>query len=204
MNFKDNYFGSPYSHWDFELFQEFKPYLIKGKKRGFLSSLNGVRYVQSSNSLLLIKLVDYYKDLNVNLERALDNYYDEMFMRFAFRAKIFGSEQRFKEFLQIWDDVFSYALEQYVKLYHDTYDESFGISYVMYFNMRFSACLLFQTSEVLDRLNGSDPNFKVCRDVEVVLLSQHIKVALPLEYPSESFHQELLYQSFSPLEKSIV
>ena len=77
MKVKNNYFGSPYAHWDYFLFEDFKPYRIDGKKRGFLSSLNGVRYIQESNMLLLLKLVDYYKDLNVNLERLLDNYYDE-------------------------------------------------------------------------------------------------------------------------------
>lgn len=206
MKVKNNYFGSPYAHWDYSLFEDFKPYRIDGKKRGFLSSLNGVRYIQESNMLLLLKLVDYYKDLNVNLERLLDNYYDEMFMRYAFRAKVFGSEQRFEEFLQIWDDVFSYALEMYVNKYHSEYDETFGISYVSYFNMKFSACLLFQTTEVLKKFNnksGYEEGFKACRDVEVVLFSQNIKVEIPLEYPLESFHQELLYQSFSPSERSI-
>ena len=43
----------------------------------------------------------YLKNLNDNLNRILDNYHDDMFMRFAFRAKIFGNEERFVEFLQI-------------------------------------------------------------------------------------------------------
>lgn len=102
----DNYYGSLYNHWDYQLFKDVKPFHIKNKKRGFLASLGNVRYVQESNTLLLYKLIDYYKNLNDNLNRILDNYHDDMFMRFVFRAKVFGNEGRFVEFLQIWDDIY--------------------------------------------------------------------------------------------------
>ena len=58
----DNYYGSPYNHWDYRLFKDVKPFHIKNKKRGFLASLGNVRYVQESNTLLLYKLIDYYID----------------------------------------------------------------------------------------------------------------------------------------------
>lgn len=73
----DNYYGSPYNHWDYRLFKDVKPFHIKNKKRGFLASLGNVRYVQESNTLLLYKLIDYYKNLNDNLNRILDSYHNE-------------------------------------------------------------------------------------------------------------------------------
>lgn len=209
-NISDNYFGSPYSHWDYDTFKDFKPYKMDGKKRGFLSSLNGVRYVQSTNTLLLYKLIDYYKDLNILFERILDDYHDDMFMRYVFRAKVFGNEQRFKEFLQIWDDLFSHALQMYVMKYHPKFDESYGISYVSYFNMKFSACLLFQTIEVLKKFNnkaGYPEGFKYCRDIEMYSLSLsciYLSVEIHQPHPSETYYQELVYQSFSPSTRSIV
>lgn len=210
LNISDNYFGSPYNHWDYDLFKDYKPYAINGKKRGFLSSLNGVRYIQKSNNLLLYRLVDYYKDLNKVFERILDNYHDDMFMRYVFRAKVFGNEQRFKEFLQIWDDLFSYSLQMYVTKYHDKFDESYGISYVTYFNMKFSACLLFQTIEVLKKFNnkaGYEEGFKYCRDVEVhhlSIMASFPQVKTHFVIPSDTYYQELVYQSFSPLTLSTV
>lgn len=206
----DNYYGSPYNHWDYILFKDCKPYKMDGKKRGFLSSLNGTRYFQVSNTLLLYKLVDYYKDLNNVLQRILDNYHDDMFMRYAFRAKVFGNEQRFIEFLQIWDDIFSHALQMYVTKYHNLFDESYGISYVMYFNMKFSACLFFQTIEVLKKFNnraGYPEGFRYCRDVETYHYSLNCASKEAWTHPvhlADDYYQELLYQSFSPLTKSIV
>lgn len=210
LSMSDNYYGSPYNHWDYQLFKDFKPYVLNGKKRGFLSSLNGVRYIQKSNNLLLYKLVDYYRDLNKIFERIQDNYHDDMFMRYAFRAKIFGNEQRFTEFLQIWDDLFSYSLQMYVSKYHTKFDETYGISYVTYFNMKFSACLLFQTIEVLKKYNnrsGYEDGFKYCRDVEIHHLSIMAcfpKVASHPAHPLDSYYQELIYQSFSPSTLTIV
>lgn len=210
LSLSDNYYGSPYNHWDYQLFKDFKPYALNGKKRGFLSSLNGVRYIQKSNNLLLYKLVDYYKDLNKVFERILDNYHDDMFMRYVFRAKVFGNEQRFQEFLQIWDDLFSYSLQMYINKYHSQFDESYGISYVTYFNMKFSACLLFQTIEVLKKYNnrsGYEEGFKYCRDVEVHRLSIKAcfpKVAIHFVDPLDTYYQELIYQSFSPSTLTIV
>lgn len=209
-NISDNYYGSPYNHWDYSLFKDFKPYALNGKKRGFLSSLNGVRYIQKSNTLLLYKLVDYYRDLNKIFERILNNYHDDMFMRYVFRAKVFGNEQRFKEFLQIWDDLFSYSLQMYVNKYHDKFEESYGLSYVMYFNMKFSACLLFQTIEVLKKYNnrsGYPDGFKYCRDIETYRLSIKAcfpKVATHFVYPSDTYYQVLTYQSFFPSTSTIV
>lgn len=198
----DNYYGSPYNHWDYQLFKDVKPFHIKNKKRGFLASLGNVRYVQESNTLLLYKLIDYYKNLNDNLKRILDNYHDDMFMRFVFRAKVFGNEERFVEFLQIWDDLFSVALEDYIKRYHDCYDETFGISYVMYFNLKFSKCLVFNCLTVLKQYNnrpGYEEGFRYCRDVENISLRSSTRLGwTPLEYPSENYYQELIYQSFSP------
>ena len=210
LDFDDNYMGSPYNHWDYSLFQNVKPFKMDGKKRGFLSSLNGIRYVQKSNTFLFYKLVDYYKDLNVILQRVLDNYHDDMFMRYVFRAKVFGNEQRFKEFLQIWDDLFSYALQMYYTKYHHLFDESFGISYVMYFNMKFSACLFFQTIETLKKHNnksGYEDGFKYSRDVEKHHLSikaSFPQVAIHFEDPLDTYYQVLVYQSSSPLALTIV
>lgn len=202
MLFLDNYPGSPYNHWDYELFKDVKPFDIKGKKRGFLASLNNIRYVQKSNYLLLLKLIEYYKDLNVNLERVLDNYHDDMFMRFVFNAKVFGNEYRFVEFLQIWDDLFSVSLEEYLKRYHEAYDETFGVSYVMYFNMKFSKCLVYNCLTVLKQFNnkpGYKEGFRYCRDVETVSLTASTQMVwTDLEYPLESYYQSLIYQSFSP------
>lgn len=199
---RNNYLGSPYGHWDYSLFRDLKPYKTKGMKRCFLKSIGGIRYVQKSNTLLLYKLVDYYRDLNINLQRLLNNCYDEMFLRFIYWSKVFGNEERFTEFLLLWDDFFQEALEKYLNEHHTKFDESFRISYVSYFNMHFSKCLTYACLPVLKRYNnksGYPEDFRFCRDIhhEDFLITSDL-VFDPPEHPKQTFLQELTYQSFSP------
>lgn len=191
---------SYYYHWDFNYFKNFKPYRTKGKL-GFLKYLGNTRYITETNDFLLLKLVDYYKDLNNILTRILQGYRDEMFLRFAFRVSFFSNEERFKIFLSIWDDLFSNALERYIKEYHTTFDRSYGISYVSYFNMRFSSLLLFENTKTLLSINVCPTMF--AKDVEKLPLSVNDLSDLPPEYPSTSYLEELIFQSFSPSQKAI-
>lgn len=206
---ENNYQGSFYGHWDYSLFKDFKPYLLAGKKRGFLEFLGNVKYIQETNDLLLIKLIAYYRDLNIILKRLLDNYADDMFLRFVFNAKVFGNEARFVEFLQIWDDIFSFALEYYVNNDHYAFDPSYGISYVTFFNIRFANVMSFQTITALryhNNKSGYPIDYRYSRDTAVVRFSDPIlkQEVIDLQYPSDDFLKLMVYQNSSPLKESIV
>lgn len=188
---------SKYRHWEYSKFKDFKPY-INNYKLGFFKFIGNTRYVCETNDFLLLKLIEYYKDLNKILERVLNNYRDEMFLRYAFRIHFFVNEERFNVFLAIWDDLFSYSLERYLKEYHKKFDPSYGISYVSYFNMRFSAMLLFETIKTLVKYN-KHPNI-YAKDIEKISLSNLscLLQGSPLEYPSSQYFEVLSYQSSSP------
>lgn len=71
----DNYYGSPYNHWDYQLFKDVKPFHIKNKKRGFLASLgNGRNVVGLSVPVILITTQGLF------LQRTVTN--QEGFFRF--------------------------------------------------------------------------------------------------------------------------
>lgn len=202
-----NYSGSPYGHWDYTLFEKFKYKKALTSQsfsyRGVGDYLGDTKICQESNILLLHKLVDYYKDLNNNLNRLLDGCYDRMFCKVAFGLNFFRHEKAFIEYLQIWDDMFSFALQRYMKERHSQYDETFGISYVTYFDVWFSSCLFYESKAALafnnkiNRVGYED--FWYSRDVDRIPFKASIHSELiPLEYPKESYYQELIYRSFSP------
>ena len=203
-----NYSGSPYAHWDYSLFEKFKDKsLLKSERfvyRGLADYLGNVRRYQESNTILLYKLVDYYKDLNKVLTRLLEGSYDRMFCKLAYGLNFFRHEKAFIEYLQIWDDMFSFALERYMKERHNQYDETYGIGYTTYFDVWFSYCLFYESLQALYLHNKvhkkSYEGIWVSRDIDVSSLTDssiRLEWILP-EYPLENYYQELIYQSFSP------
>lgn len=214
--FSDNYFGSKYNHWKFEDFCNFSAANMKGKKRGFLEYLNDSKIYENFNDRLLGKLLEYYCNLDNILIRLQKGYYDPMFMRYAYYSHFFYFEDMFNITLQNWDDMFSLACEEYYNTWHYNFNETYGTSYVAYFDLYFSRTLYNQLA-VFDKVINKIKNFSeskqkgLAKSIEMYRFSWLIsdkscfKASLyhNFEYPSESYLEELAYQSFSPSDLTI-
>lgn len=191
--------ASKYNHNRFNNYKRVDVVNYATKKRGFLASLDS-GYILD-NDLLLIKLVEYYSDLNNVLKRTASDYHDYMFMRFAFKTKMFYYEDRFNNILELWDDAFSLALETYMKERHSSFIETYGISYVAYFDINFSNALYYSLINIEYKYNNS-------KEIPVELFSEiddinNYLIDEPLVYLTE-FDQELVSHSFAPSLLSIL
>ena len=171
------------------LFEDYFGKDLATKKRGFLASLS--KYQIDTNKLL-VHLVMYYSELHVNLERLLQGYYDSMFRRFIAKSKILFYKNKFENVCEIWEDVFSNALEKYLKNNHNSFSETHGISYVAYFDIFFSNALYYSFISHEDLLKD--------RTEEVRLTKNYLYE--PCLYPLD---RDLVsaYRSFSPLQITI-
>ena len=184
--------ASPFNHHKFETFSSTNVADYSTKKRGFLASLD-VDYILDYD-LLLLKLVEYYSDLNKVLNRLSNNYHDYMFMRFAYKTKMFYFNDRFDHILELWEDAFSLALESYLKDRHESFVETFGISYVAYFDINFSNTLYYMFIDLEYKRYTVQPHVELFSEISDI---SHYSIDVPIEY-QVSFAQELAYQSFSP------
>lgn len=185
--------ASRYNHQRFSNFKHVSVADYATKKRGFLASLdNG--YILD-NDVLLNKLVEYYSDLNELLRRLSSGYHDYMFMRFAYKTKMFYFEDRFENILSYWDDAFSIALEMYVKERHNKFIETFGISYVAYFEINFANSLYYALIDLEYKNNNSKSIIpELFSEIDDI---NRYSTGEQLEY-LEGFDQELVYHSFAP------
>ena len=87
-------------------------------------------------------LVNFYSDLDTNLERLLLGYNDPMFIRFVCKAGVFRTEYHWQMLMRSWNKGFSFAISRYYNGAHQDY-ESTGISYLAYFDMFFSNYLYY-------------------------------------------------------------
>ena len=191
--------SSKYNHNRFNDYKTIDVVNYATKKRGFLASLDS-EYILD-NDLLLIKLVQYYSDLNNILKRASSNYHDYMFMRFAFKTKMFFYEDRFENILELWDEAFSLALETYLKERHVKFIETYGISYVAYFDINFSNALYYSFINLEYKFNNS-------KEIPVELFSEidNVNSYSIDEQPvyQEEFDLTLVSHSFAPSLLSIL
>lgn len=185
--------SSPYNHHKFTSFTKVNVADYAIKKRGFLASLdNG--YILDNN-LLLNKLVSYYSDLNEVLRRLSSGYHDYMFMRFAYKTKMFYYSDRFHNILELWDDAFSFALESYMKDRHYKFVETYGISYVAYFDINFSNALYYALVDLeYKQKYNSRSNEELYSEIDDI--SRYLTDE-PIECPRD-FAQELVSHSFAP------
>ena len=191
--------ASKYNHNRFNDYKRINVADYATKKRGFLASLDS-DYILNYD-LLLIKLIQYYSDLNNILKRASSNYHDYMFMRFAFKTKMFFYEDRFENILELWDEAFSLALETYLKERHVKFIETYGISYVAYFDINFSNALYYSFINLEYKFNNS-------KEIPVELFSEidNVNSYSIDEQPvyQEEFDLTLVSHSFAPSLLSIL
>ena len=191
--------ASKYNHHRFNNYKRINVANYAIKKRGFLASLDS-EYILD-NDLLLIKLIEYYSDLNNILKRSASDYHDYMFMRFAFKTKMFFYEDRFDNILELWDEAFSLALEAYLKERHTNFIETYGISYVAYFDINFSNALYYSFVNLEYKYNNS-------KEIPVELFSEidNVNSYSIDEQPvyQEEFDLTLVSHSFAPSLLSIL
>lgn len=87
-------------------------------------------------------LVDFYKDLDTNLERLLKGYNDPLFIRFVCKAGVFKTEYHWQMLMRNWNRGYSFAIARYYNGAHNKYDPT-GVSYIAYFDMFFSNYLYY-------------------------------------------------------------
>ena len=114
---------------------------------------------------------------------------------------MFFYEDRFNNILELWDEAFSLALEAYLKERHTKFIETYGISYVAYFDINFSNSLYYSFVNLEYKYNNS-------KDISLELFSEiddinYYSIDEQLEYP-KAFGQELVSHSFAPSLLSIL
>lgn len=184
--------SSFYNHHKFSTFESVNVADYATKKRGFLASLDS-DYILD-NDILLIKLVEYYANLNNVLRRLSSGYHDYMFMRFVYKSKMFFYEDRFEHVLELWDDAFSYALESYLKDRHNSFLETYGISYVAYFDINFANSLYYALIDLEYKVYSQNVSCNTYSEIDNI---NCYSIDEQLEYQVD-FAQELVYQSFAP------
>lgn len=136
-SFSNGYLGSKYNHWDINQFKDVN--LMSSGQAIFFKSFGNKRTVDTDK--LFNSLIDYYKDLDLIFYRLLNNINDLMFKRFAFKTVMFKYNLIFRAITNNWDEIFTDAALYYFQNLHTEYDESFGVSYVAYFDTHFSQVL---------------------------------------------------------------
>ena len=189
--------SSKYNHNKYETFKHIKAGKMKGRARGFLNSVDNEYIV--NKDLLLIKLINYYSDLNQNLKRVSNNIHDHMFMRFAHYIGVFRSLAYFNFMTEHWDDLFSLALEEWFEEHHYKFNETYKLSFVAYFDMKFSAIMskLFFNIVKNKFIERKFIPFSQIDNYELVEAPNCYLIDVLAEYP-RCLVQELVSQSFAP------
>lgn len=128
-------------------------------------------------------LVNYYKDLDTNLQRLKDKKNDPMFIRFICKIGSFNTPQHWQLLIRNWNIGYSFAISRYYNNAHKAYSFD-AISYIAYFDMFFSNYLYYaigradqhlaesvskvdQRIQTQLRLNQMNPNY-LLNTLEVV------------------------------------
>ena len=103
--------------------------------------------------------------------------------------------------LELWDEAFSLALESYLKERHTKFIETYGISYVAYFDINFSNALYYSFINLEYKFNNS-------KEIPVELFSEidNVNSYSIDEQPvyQEEFDLTLVSHSFAPSLLSIL
>lgn len=153
VNYSNNYMGSKYNYLDFHKYKNINPLKIHGTKGLLYSAFNNER--EYDKDKILNVLFNYYKCLDVNLNRLKNNASDQMFRRFAYLSIMFKYENLFMAVCNNWEEMYNDAFFSYMTKTHLEYDESFGISYVAYFDTHFSQVLYKTFVDIETKLNNS-------------------------------------------------
>lgn len=135
----NNYYGSKYNHWDISQFKDFNIVKTTPGTARFLDSIDNKKIIDKD--ILVTKLLDYYRDLDKVLNRLLNDSQELMFRRFAYKTVMFKHENMFRVVTNLWEEMYSDASYNYLLQVHPLYEESYGISYVAYFDTHFSQVL---------------------------------------------------------------
>ena len=131
--YHNNYEASKYGSQLFSDYEDIVPYpTVYLSRKVFLSKYNLKDCVDTD--LILIKLVEYYNDLNEILGRFKNGIRDPFITYMNKRIFLFSFENRFNILLNLWDDIFSVSLERFVLEKHKLFDESYGHHYKDYFD----------------------------------------------------------------------
>ena len=87
-------------------------------------------------------MFEYYRDLDTNLKRLLDNYNDPMFIRFICKIGAFKSQKNWELLLRNWNLGYSDAIRRYYNGAHQNY-QSDALSCLSYFDIFFSNYLYY-------------------------------------------------------------
>ncbi len=87
-------------------------------------------------------MFEYYRDLDTNLKRLLDNYNDPMFIRFICKIGALKSQKNWELLLRNWNLGYSDAIRRYYNAAHQNYQAD-ALSYLSYFDMFFSNYLYY-------------------------------------------------------------
>lgn len=153
--------------------KDVQPHSWISKPKFLLDSKGGEFYSHTPQGLELAyrHLMSMYQDLDTNLQRLYDGYHDSCFIRFAFRAGVFTTEQHWLFLLRNWYRGFSMALRRYYNACHPKFDASTNMSYTSYFDTHFSNYLYYG----LGRSDQDNVNLKTginSKDVEIIRLDQ--------------------------------
>jgi hypothetical protein len=207
--YSNNYYGSKYNHWDFKIFKDLNLVDHKGKHPYFHKYLRNKGYVSGIHDydLLLTELINYYRDLNEVLKRCSEGCLDHMFYRFAYKATMFKYENAFSTVLNCWDEAFNDACKRYYELSHKTFDESYEISYVAFFDTHFSNHFRYTLMYTDLNFNAGDDCWDAAKNIEIYRLSwlnnpdnlSNLRMHSQPQYLGDLMQEELwLYQNFSP------
>lgn len=175
-NFSNNYFGSKYNYLQIEDFKDINVVKHSRTLSIFFDSLNNAR--SSDTSYLANKLFNYYKDLSTNLYRIKNGATDLMFRRFVYKSVMLKYENMFRVVTNFWEEAYNDAFVEYFQKLHNTFDESFGISYVAFFETHFSNILYLAICNIDYNFNNYTAKYEglylhqnINRDLEMYRLS---------------------------------
>lgn len=175
-NYSNNYYGSKYNYLKFEDFKDINLVDHSNSHSVFFKYLNNKRTVDTE--YLAIKLYKYYQNLSRNLYRVQSGSSDLMFRRFAYNSVMLKYENMFRVVTNFWEEAYNDAFLEYFQKTHHTFDESFGISYIAFFETHFAKILQFSFVNIDYNFNNYTHKYdntylqgNINRDLEVHRLS---------------------------------
>lgn len=189
--------SSFYYSYDFENFFTKRPDSTKPSLKVCKNIIDYSNPIYASNTdLTLTKLVLHYSKLS-NILDTLTTYDNTMFYSFAYLSHCLFYVEQFNRVLEMWDDLFSVSLEEYYTDCHPYFSETFGKTYVHYFNMKFPT-YLYKNRTVVYYNTVRKYHFDYLTYINDLVISDHYLLEEMHKYQID-FDQELEFQSFSPL-----
>ena len=211
--YPDTYDGTFYNHHTFDMYQS-TYYFIKNR---FKINENDTYFINKYKlkysvdyDHILNCLYDYYCNLNTVLNRYKHTCSDLLLTNLANNNFIFNYQDRMTKLTACWDDIFLPAFLDYKKNSHLLYDESYGISYKMFFDNNFFICLIQHLYDFISRRSLfttiSSRTFEIMRKEKVYINNtltedEVIDLNLLYEIPEclQTEFQTLLFQDASVL-----